>query len=1173
MSKPQESNGGRPVNARQVMNRFAVTTYRRLVPRTVRGKRTCLRSFFVIVCMVLTLNLVFWAGWTLRDVREISNAKVNHFIEDTSDDVGVTLPQIPEKTEGPSEPDLWSHIKEIYETKKKRREKLLLRRFFDKLKEGKTIKMVATSVTHLEREIGDARFSEKDIGSEFGVRRQAKDNEDVERSSRDEDSPEDRGEIIDDTAETNYIENTPSAFRLSNYNKMSSSELVRPQEVTNTLDGQQEESDVPDRPQETTNAPDRPQETTNAPDRPQEANDAPVRSQATTDSPDRSQEVTNRPDRTQEANDAPNRSPEVTNTPDKSHEVNDAPDRSHEVTNTPKRPQDASHSPNMHQANVVSREKLSMQKEIDSPTELEGDEDDDGDEDKTSKPQHSEVIKSVSSYATDAPDRPQEATDKPDRPQEVTYTPDRPQEVTNTPDRPQEETNRLDRPQEITDVPERPQEAKDEPDRPQEATHEPDRPEETTDVPDRPQEVTTTPDRPQEANDAPDRPQETNDAPERSHKVTNTPDKPQEVTDSPDRLQEEDDAPDRPQEATDESDRSQEATDEPDRSHEATDEPDRPQETTDVPGRSQEVTNAPDRQQEANDVSDRPQETTDVPDRSQEVTNTPDRPQEANDAPDRPEKTIDAPDRSQKTTDTPDRPHEATDEPDRSQEADDTPDRPQKEADVEEAEEAEDSDELDEANELPNRTQESTDTPDKPLESTHAPERPQRLTDSPDSSQEVTDEPNRLQKTINVPDRSQKTINAPEKPKEKNYSPNMQQANAVSREKLAAQSEIVRPTELEGDEDDDGFEDKTSKPQHSEAINSISSYAPPAPRKITIKTLAQLHKTELPHMHTEQQSNRRKSGKLKELPLIDMDDLETLKPRVRIVIFVMTAVSRSDRRKAIRETWWSRCKPPEAACYFVTDGYIDESMYDDVKAESDEHKDILFLPTDEGLNFGLRLLYTMEWSLAKYHYDFFLRLDDDYFICIEKLLHELQYQIKVKVAWGFWHCDTPYVVYLDESFALLSHDLIVTFLSWDDKTLLCHAYGDQQLALWLNQISDVNAFNDYRLHHHPPAHKYAHFQKMENICERYLGLHGAYPDDMRGYWQRAGDGPRSVSGWPKLYPQTCRYRKYFDWRKIKEQFRHTPKYCNDNPRWTWTRNRWDGRQDEKPVLTVTEKKE
>ena len=189
-------------------------------------------------------------------------------------------------------------------------------------------------------------------------------------------------------------------------------------------------------------------------------------------------------------------------------------------------------------------------------------------------------------------------------------------------------------------------------------------------------------------------------------------------------------------------------------------------------------------------------------------------------------------------------------------------------------------------------------------------------------------------------------------------------------------------------------------------------------------------------------------------------------------------------------------------------------------------------------------------------------------MCIERLLNELPQRPQKRVVWGHWHCDKPTVVFVDESFILLSFDLIDLFFSWEDETMLCHPFGDQQLAIWLKRASITEGFYDRRLHHHPPASKISTFKNMRGICNHYMGLHGTYPKDMRKFWSVADDGKKNVTEWISIYPEACQFQPYLDWKDIRPPYRYQPKRCIDNPRWADRREMWGGRELERnrPVI-------
>ena len=79
--------------------------------------------------------------------------------------------------------------------------------------------------------------------------------------------------------------------------------------------------------------------------------------------------------------------------------------------------------------------------------------------------------------------------------------------------------------------------------------------------------------------------------------------------------------------------------------------------------------------------------------------------------------------------------------------------------------------------------------------------------------------------------------------------------------------------------------------------------------------------------------------------------------------------------------------------------------------ERDDNNDLVYIPSIESskdfFNFSHRLLYMFRYfALQKdYTFDFFLRVDDDYFVCLQRLLYELPFRISTRpLVWGWMHC-------------------------------------------------------------------------------------------------------------------------------------------------------------------------
>lgn len=52
---------------------------------------------------------------------------------------------------------------------------------------------------------------------------------------------------------------------------------------------------------------------------------------------------------------------------------------------------------------------------------------------------------------------------------------------------------------------------------------------------------------------------------------------------------------------------------------------------------------------------------------------------------------------------------------------------------------------------------------------------------------------------------------------------------------------------------------------------------------------------------------------LKQMPLVSMEDLEENRTAVVVVVFVFSSPNSFDRRQAIRETWWTKCRRPQVS--------------------------------------------------------------------------------------------------------------------------------------------------------------------------------------------------------------------------------------------------------------------
>ena len=127
-------------------------------------------------------------------------------------------------------------------------------------------------------------------------------------------------------------------------------------------------------------------------------------------------------------------------------------------------------------------------------------------------------------------------------------------------------------------------------------------------------------------------------------------------------------------------------------------------------------------------------------------------------------------------------------------------------------------------------------------------------------------------------------------------------------------------------------------------------------------------------------------------------------PEIVLFIGIVSAPVRLDRRIAIRETWSTNCTiNNRCVLKFITD--LPNKTGDVLVEEDRSSNDLVFCPTPPGVNYARRYLWWIDWVINHYDAKYILRIDDDYFICINKLILELSfYRPRTKFLWGWLHC-------------------------------------------------------------------------------------------------------------------------------------------------------------------------
>ena len=204
----------------------------------------------------------------------------------------------------------------------------------------------------------------------------------------------------------------------------------------------------------------------------------------------------------------------------------------------------------------------------------------------------------------------------------------------------------------------------------------------------------------------------------------------------------------------------------------------------------------------------------------------------------------------------------------------------------------------------------------------------------------------------------------------------------------------------------------------------------------------------------------------------------------------------------------------------------------------------------------------------RFTYKYFLRIDDDHFLCVDHLLHELPHRPREALYWGFIHC-RPNVVRVDEAWLMLTADLVEEILEAKrNSTLLCHPYGDQAVAMWITASSkNVTYFMDNDRIVHKSAGRDASYLRGD-ICERFLSLHGSYPTAMYRFWlllmlRRRQRTPylhrvNDIEPFSKL----CPFSPRFDYKGFIPEYQFQPKLCSERPKWRISDKTHIGREEE-----------
>lgn len=235
-------------------------------------------------------------------------------------------------------------------------------------------------------------------------------------------------------------------------------------------------------------------------------------------------------------------------------------------------------------------------------------------------------------------------------------------------------------------------------------------------------------------------------------------------------------------------------------------------------------------------------------------------------------------------------------------------------------------------------------------------------------------------------------------------------------------------------------------------------------------------------------------------------------------------------------------------------------------------------PLQGGIEFGKRFMYHMVWALTRYDFKYFVRSDDDYFLCLQRLLKELPLSPPLQnFHWGYTHCIQE-LVRPEESLIMLSRDLVEKFLLQDPHEIRCHPLADQMLGVWVTDLNILTLFRtDDRLHHAPIVDRSPYLRYEKKVCNKYIAIHGTYGKDMRLFWRQRGDIINEFAS-EKERDQTignvminsaeCEIPHNFNFLLFEPEWQYEPKRCIYSPTWDTSKQNvvdgvYDGRGENK----------
>lgn len=201
-----------------------------------------------------------------------------------------------------------------------------------------------------------------------------------------------------------------------------------------------------------------------------------------------------------------------------------------------------------------------------------------------------------------------------------------------------------------------------------------------------------------------------------------------------------------------------------------------------------------------------------------------------------------------------------------------------------------------------------------------------------------------------------------------------------------------------------------------------------------------------------------------------------------VVMAIHSRVTSISRRTVIRNTWLSMTHNASLIYWFVIGGRsADESTRLDLREEQDRYNDLLiFWDIDNNYHsLTTRSLQTMVHITANYHFNYYLKTDDDMFLNLPLVLRELETRSRTRLYLGRFSCHNPplergrwretlwnscdvYFPYAYGGLYIITSDL-VTLVANQAPHLKLYTCEDVSIGSWL-ALYNIERVNDARIY-------------------------------------------------------------------------------------------------------------